>query len=78
MCRAIGRAGQHLITPGSGVLTHCNAGALAVSELGTATAPMYLAHAAGVAFRVYTQAKRGRCCRAAVSPRGSCSRPAST
>ncbi len=53
MCRAIGRAGQHLIKPGSGVLTHCNAGALAVSELGTATAPMYLAHAAGVAFRVY-------------------------
>jgi methylthioribose-1-phosphate isomerase len=53
MCRAIGRAGKHLITPGSGVLTHCNAGALAVSELGTATAPMYLAHAAGVAFRVY-------------------------
>ncbi len=53
MCRAIGRAGQHLIEPNSGVLTHCNAGALAVSELGTATAPMYLAHAAGVAFRVY-------------------------
>lgn len=53
MCRAIGRAGQHLITPGCGVLTHCNAGALAVSELGTATAPMYLAHDAGVAFRVY-------------------------
>ncbi len=53
MCRAIGRAGQHLITAGCGVLTHCNAGALAVSELGTATAPMYLAHDAGVAFRVY-------------------------
>ena len=53
MCRAIGRAGQHLIKPNSGVLTHCNAGALAVSELGTATAPMYLAHAAGVPFRVY-------------------------
>ena len=53
MCAAIGRAGQHLITPGCGVLTHCNAGALAVSELGTATAPMYLAHEAGVAFRVY-------------------------
>jgi methylthioribose-1-phosphate isomerase len=53
MCRAIGCAGQHLIAPNSGVLTHCNAGALAVSELGTATAPMYLAHAAGVPFRVY-------------------------
>ncbi len=53
MCRAIGRAGQHLIKPGAGILTHCNAGALAVSELGTATAPMYLAHAAGIPFRVY-------------------------
>jgi len=53
MCRAIGHAGQSLITSGCGVLTHCNAGALAVSELGTATAPMYLAHEAGVAFRVY-------------------------
>ena len=53
MCRAIGRAGRPLITSGCGVLTHCNAGALAVSELGTATAPMYLAHESGVAFRVY-------------------------
>jgi methylthioribose-1-phosphate isomerase len=53
MCRAIGRAGRALITSGCGVLTHCNAGALAVSELGTATAPMYLAHESGVAFRVY-------------------------
>ncbi|HET6474207.1 MAG TPA: S-methyl-5-thioribose-1-phosphate isomerase, partial [Pseudomonadales bacterium] len=53
MCRAIGAAGAPLITAGCGVLTHCNAGALAVSELGTATAPMYLAHAAGVHFRVY-------------------------
>jgi len=53
MCLAIGRAGLPLITSGSGVLTHCNAGALAVSELGTATAPMYLAHAAGLPFRVF-------------------------
>jgi len=53
MCQAIGRAGMALIKPGGGVLTHCNAGALAVSELGTATAPMYLAHDAGIAFRVY-------------------------
>ncbi len=53
MCRAIGHTGQPLIKPSCGVLTHCNAGALAVSELGTATAPMYVAHAAGVAFRVY-------------------------
>jgi methylthioribose-1-phosphate isomerase len=53
MCRSIGEHGLHLIRPGCGVLTHCNAGALAVSELGTATAPLYLAHARGTAFRVY-------------------------
>jgi len=53
MCRAIGEAGRPLIRDGCGVLTHCNAGALAVSELGTATAPMYLAHQAGVRFRVF-------------------------
>lgn len=58
MCRAIGHAGLALIKPGCGVLTHCNAGALAVSELGTATAPMYLAHEAGVAFAVYATETR--------------------
>jgi methylthioribose-1-phosphate isomerase len=58
ICRAIGEAGQHLITPGVRILTHCNAGALAVSELGTATAPLYLSHAAGVAFRVYADETR--------------------
>lgn len=58
ICRAIGAAGRHLITPGCGVLTHCNAGALAVSELGTATAPLYLAHGDGVRFRVYADETR--------------------
>ena len=47
MCRAIGRHGMDLIHDGCAVLTHCNAGALAVSALGTATAPIYLAHRAG-------------------------------
>ena len=58
ICRGIGASGMSLITPGAGVLTHCNAGALAVSELGTATAPMYLAHRAGVPFRVYADETR--------------------
>jgi methylthioribose-1-phosphate isomerase len=58
ICRAIGEAGRHLITPGCRVLTHCNAGALAVSELGTATAPLYLSHAAGVPFSVYADETR--------------------
>jgi methylthioribose-1-phosphate isomerase len=58
ICHAIGRHGARLITPGCGVLTHCNAGALAVSALGTATAPMYLQHAAGVRFRVFVDETR--------------------
>jgi methylthioribose-1-phosphate isomerase len=58
ICRAIGEAGRHLITAGVRVLTHCNAGALAVSELGTATAPLYLSHAAGVPFSVYADETR--------------------
>jgi len=53
LCRAIGEAGRELITPGCRVLTYCNAGALAVSTLGTATAPLYLQHAAGVPFEVF-------------------------
>ena len=56
MCRAIGRHGESLIGPGVGVLTHCNAGSLATAEYGTATAPMYTAHAAGRRFRVYADA----------------------
>ena len=58
MCEAIGRHGAMLIKPDSGLLTHCNAGALAVSHLGTATAPMYVAHGAGVPFHVYVDETR--------------------
>jgi methylthioribose-1-phosphate isomerase len=58
ICLAIGRHGEPLIAPGAGVLTHCNAGALAVSTLGTATAPMYLRHRAGVPFRVFVDETR--------------------
>jgi len=53
LCRAIGEVGRPLIENGMGVQTHCNAGGLATSALGTATAPMYLAHQQGVSFRVY-------------------------
>lgn len=58
MCRAIGNAGRHLIESDCNVLTHCNAGALAVSVLGTATAPLYLAHADDVPFHVYVDETR--------------------
>ena len=40
------------------MLTHCNAGALAVSERGTALAPLYLAHERGLQFRVYADETR--------------------
>lgn len=58
ICEAIGRHGAPLIGPGATVLTHCNAGALAVSALGTATAPMYLRHREGVPFRVLVDETR--------------------
>ena len=58
LCRNIGKAGKALIKEGMGILTHCNAGSLATSELGTATAPMYLAHRDGVSFRVFVDETR--------------------
>ncbi len=58
ICRAIGEHGAGLIQPGCTVLTHCNAGALAVSALGTATAPLYLRHREGIPFRVLVDETR--------------------
>ena len=58
LCRGIGEAGKPLITQGMGILTHCNAGLLATSELGTATAPMYLAHRDGIDFSVFVDETR--------------------
>jgi methylthioribose-1-phosphate isomerase len=57
-CRNIGLHGLPLITANSNWLTHCNAGALAVSELGTALAPFYTAADAGVQFHVYVDETR--------------------
>jgi len=42
------------------VLTHCNAGALATLGWGTATAPIYLAHAAGMPLHVWVSETRPR------------------
>ncbi len=58
ICRHIGEHGAGLIEPGANLLTHCNAGSLAVSRFGTATAPMYHQHAAGVPFHVYVDETR--------------------
>lgn len=47
MCDRIGEHGLALVPDGARVLTHCNAGALATSGIGTALAPIYRAFAAG-------------------------------
>jgi len=58
ICRHIGEHGAALIQPNCNVLTHCNAGSLAVSRFGTATSPMYHQHANGVPFHVYVDETR--------------------
>lgn len=57
-CRAIGEHGAHLVPDGGTVLTHCNAGALATTGIGTALAPLYVAHERGVRFRVLADETR--------------------
>src|SRR5438552_14149880 len=42
------------------VMTHCNAGALATCGWGTATAPLFLAHAEGLAIHVWVSETRPR------------------
>ncbi|MFH1616259.1 MAG: S-methyl-5-thioribose-1-phosphate isomerase [Planctomycetota bacterium] len=58
MCRAIGRNGKKFIKDNFGILTHCNAGALATSGEGTALAPMFEAHRDGCSFCVYVDETR--------------------
>jgi methylthioribose-1-phosphate isomerase len=66
---AIGRNGLPLIEaiaarkkPGErvNVLTHCNAGWLAAVDVGTATAPIYLAHDNGIPIHVFADETRPR------------------
>jgi S-methyl-5-thioribose-1-phosphate isomerase len=60
-CEAIGHHGAPLIREGMRVLTHCNAGALAFVDVGSATAPLYAAHAQGRRFHVFCDETRPRC-----------------
>jgi methylthioribose-1-phosphate isomerase len=68
VCRAIGRHGVTLIrelaacNPGRpvNILTHCNAGWLATVDWGTATAPIYAAHQAGIPVHVWVDETRPR------------------
>ena len=58
MCRRIGEHGLSLIADGASVLTHCNAGALATAGIGTALAPIYLAHEQGRSVHVFVDETR--------------------
>jgi methylthioribose-1-phosphate isomerase len=65
-CEAIGRNGMPLIAEVAArkgrvnVLTHCNAGWLATVDWGTALAPIYKAHDAGIAVHVWVDETRPR------------------
>jgi methylthioribose-1-phosphate isomerase len=58
MCRRIGENGEKFIKDGFGILTHCNAGALATAGQGTALSPMFEAHKKGRKFKVYADETR--------------------
>ena len=58
LCLGIGKYAAPLIRKNQGVLTHCNAGALATAGIGTATAGMYVAAAEGHRFTVYCDETR--------------------
>jgi methylthioribose-1-phosphate isomerase len=58
MCRRIGEHGLALLSDGARVLTHCNAGALATSGIGTALAPVYAAAERGWKVAVFADETR--------------------
>ncbi len=68
ICEAIGEEGLKLIAAAAGrkrgetvnILTHCNAGWLATVDWGTALAPMYKAHDAGIPVHVWVDETRPR------------------
>ncbi|MFP4142742.1 MAG: S-methyl-5-thioribose-1-phosphate isomerase [Candidatus Natronoplasma sp.] len=59
-CKKIGEHGNTIIDGGDRILTHCNAGALATVDYGTALAPMRAAHAGGKDIHVYVDETRPR------------------
>jgi methylthioribose-1-phosphate isomerase len=59
-CRLIGEHGEHLIKDDMNILTHCNAGALATVDYGTALAPLRVAYHKGKRFTVYVDETRPR------------------
>jgi len=59
-CKKIGEIGNMLIKQNSRILTHCNAGALAVVDWGTALAPMRIANSEGKKITVFVDETRPR------------------
>ncbi|MFO7792860.1 MAG: S-methyl-5-thioribose-1-phosphate isomerase [Candidatus Saliniplasma sp.] len=59
-CKAIGENGSELIDNGDRILTHCNAGALATVDYGTALAPIRAANERGKNLFVYADETRPR------------------
>ncbi len=58
MCEKIGRNGQGFIKDQAGILTHCNAGALATAGQGTALSVLFEAHKNKKRFKVYADETR--------------------
>ncbi|HEY3375723.1 MAG TPA: S-methyl-5-thioribose-1-phosphate isomerase [Candidatus Aquicultor sp.] len=58
MSRRIGKHGAELFDDGDSILTHCNAGALATVDYGTALAPVRVAHNQGKQIEVYSDETR--------------------
>jgi translation initiation factor eIF-2B subunit alpha/methylthioribose-1-phosphate isomerase len=59
-CRKIGINGNDVIKDGDKILTHCNAGALATVDYGTALAPMRSAHKSGKEIFIWVDETRPR------------------
>lgn len=57
-CQRMGELGAELIAGGDTLLTHCNAGALAATGIGTALAPIYVAHSSGKKLHVFVDETR--------------------
>ncbi|MDG6219692.1 MAG: S-methyl-5-thioribose-1-phosphate isomerase [Candidatus Thermoplasmatota archaeon] len=59
-CKSIGIQGNILLKDGMNILTHCNAGALATVDWGTALAPFRIAHQEGKKIFIYADETRPR------------------
>lgn len=57
-CSNMGIYGAELIADGDALLTHCNTGWLATAGLGTALAPIYVAHQAGKRLHLFVDETR--------------------